>query len=85
MTVRLRDRGLKRISRELGKLGGAKIRVGFLDAKTAEVAVFIEFGTVNMRPAPFMRLAIRDNLRAIQSAQVQIIRAVIAGRFDAKS
>ena len=89
MAVRLIDRGLKRITREFGRLIGAKVSIGFDDDEVAEYALFQEFGFTDrgggfVFPKPFMRRAISENRSEIRDGQAKIIRAVIAGRFSAK-
>ncbi len=79
MTVEDKDRGWKRIKRELSIFNELEIFVGFQgeDGEVAEIAAFNEFGTETIPARPFLRLAIDTNKSQIGKAFDEAFNSIV--------
>lgn len=91
-SVRDRDLGWKRISREIERARRASVKVGVLaDAGQSDdgvdlvdVAVFNEFGTSRAPARPFIRGAFDAKQRELARTQARLWDQVVRGRINAK-
>lgn len=82
--VRVKN-GTKELARIVRTFRGRdKVKVGFPTGTSTEVldkAVYNEFGTRDIPERPFLRNALRDGKREIQTAATRVARSIIARRM----